>query len=50
MGYVRIPKILSYVYDYLGFVPGTAIQVVLGLGVAGYGLWVLFARKPAADA
>lgn len=45
---VRVPKVLYYIYDTLGFIPGSILQVIMGLLVIVYGFYVFkSANKPA---
>ncbi|VFS47378.1 hypothetical protein [Budvicia aquatica] len=37
---IRVPRVLSYLYDALGFVPGSILQIIMGLCVIGYGIFV----------
>lgn len=37
MAYIRIPRVLEWFYDNLGLIPGVALQILIGVGLAAYG-------------
>ena len=36
--YLRVPKILDWAYDTIGLVPSVLLQVIIGVGLAAYGM------------
>ena len=36
---ITMPRILEWAYDTLGLIPAVALQILLGLALAGYGIY-----------
>ena len=42
---IRMPRILEWAYDTLGLIPAVALQILLGLALAGYGIYKIRTGK-----